>query len=268
MDLAPSVFRQQLLGALPRLRRYARSLVYEEASADDLVQGTLERALSRWQQFDQRRDMVVWLLSIAHNAHQDQRRKLSRVQVLDPGVLQAVQDGAGGDAGTDVGLRLDLLAALRRLTPEQCEPLLLVCVEQLSYAEAAEVMGIPVGTVMSRVCRARVALRRFLDGHGAGPGLAPRGLIMDPDFSDEQLSAWLDGELEPAEQRAAVDAWLREHPAEAARVRQWAADRDALRERLAPLLDEPVPEPLRRLVAGAAPRRASGRAPPRRPRCC
>jgi RNA polymerase sigma-70 factor (ECF subfamily) len=161
---APSAFRQQLLGAVPRLRRYARSLVFEDAQSDDLVQSTLERALTHWHQFDQRRDIVVWLLSIAHNAHQDLRRKESRMQIVDPSQLQAAQDALGGDPGVDVGLRLDLLAALARLTPEQREPLLLVCVEQLSYAEVAEVMQIPVGTVMSRVCRARVTLRGLLDG--------------------------------------------------------------------------------------------------------
>jgi RNA polymerase sigma-70 factor (ECF subfamily) len=154
-----------LLGAVPRLRRYARSLAYDAALADDLVQNTLERALTHWQQFDVRRDMLLWLLSIAHNAHQDMRRKQARLQVLDPAQLQQVQDSAGADPGVDVGLRLDLLAALRKLPPEQCEPLLLVCVEQLSYAETAEVMQIPVGTVMSRVCRARITLRRFLEGH-------------------------------------------------------------------------------------------------------
>ena len=164
MNPAPSAFRQQLLGAVPRLRRYARSLVFEDAQSDDLVQSTLERALTHWHQFDQRRDMVVWLLSIAHNAHQDMRRKDSRMQVLDPGQLQTTQDSLGGDAGVDVGLRMDLLAALARLSPEQREPLLLVCVEQFSYAEVAEVMHIPVGTVMSRVCRARATLRGLLDG--------------------------------------------------------------------------------------------------------
>ena len=164
MNPAPSAFRQQLLGAVPRLRRYARSLVFEDAQSDDLVQSTLERALTHWHQFDQRRDMVVWLLSIAHNAHQDMRRKDSRMQVLDPGQLQTTQDSLGGDAGVDVGLRMDLLAALARLSPEQREPLLLVCVEQFSYAEVAEVLHIPVGTVMSRVCRARATLRGLLDG--------------------------------------------------------------------------------------------------------
>ena len=163
MNPAPSVFRQQLLGAVPRLRRYARSLVFEDAQSDDLVQSTLERALTHWQQFDQKRDMLVWLLSIAHNAHQDMRRKQARMQSMDPTQLQAAQDSLGGDTGVDVGLRMDLLAALARLSPEQREPLLLVCVEQFSYAEVAEVLHIPVGTVMSRVCRAHATLRGLLD---------------------------------------------------------------------------------------------------------
>jgi len=161
---APAAFRRQLLDAIPRLRRYARSLVFDAAHADDLTQSTLERALTHWHQFDQRRDMLVWLLSIAHNAHLDTRRRDARMTVTAPDELQTAQDRHSSDPGTDVGLRLDLLAALRRLTPEQREPLLLVCVEQLTYAEAAEVMHIPMGTVMSRVCRARAALRQFLDG--------------------------------------------------------------------------------------------------------
>jgi RNA polymerase sigma-70 factor, ECF subfamily len=168
---APAPFRRRLLEAIPRLRRYARTLAFDSALADDLTQQTLERALLHWQQFDPQRDMAVWLLSIAHNAHLDGLRRDSRMSVVDPADVERAQDAAGGDPGTDVGLRLDLLAALRLLSPEQREPLLLVCVEQLSYAEVAEVMRIPVGTVMSRVCRARAVLRRFLDGEG--PPAAP-----------------------------------------------------------------------------------------------
>ena len=159
MSAAPPAFREQLLLAIPRLRRYARSLLHDTAQADDLVQTALERGLSHWHQFDQRRDMLVWLLSIAHNAFLDLRRRDARLTVLDPAQLQIEQDLQGGDAGADVGLRMDLLAALQRLGPEQREALLLVCVEQLSYAECAEVMRIPVGTVMSRVSRARAAMR-------------------------------------------------------------------------------------------------------------
>ena len=167
---APEAFRRQLLDTIPRLRRYARSLVFDGSSADDLTQSTLERALMHWQQFDQRRDLLVWVLSIAHNAHLDARRRDAKLTITDPDDLARVQDREGGSPGTDVGLQMDLLAALRRLSPEQREPLLLVCVEQLSYAEVAAVVNIPVGTVMSRVCRARAALRQFLDGGAARTG--------------------------------------------------------------------------------------------------
>ncbi len=169
---APPAFRRQLLASIPRLRRYARSLSFDATRADDLAQQALERALTHWQQFDPRREMGVWLLSIAHNAHLDTLRRDARLSVTDPEELQRVQDAGGGDPGTDVGLRIDLKLALARLSPEQREPLLLVCVEQLSYAEVAEVLAIPVGTVMSRVCRARATMRRLLDG-GAAKEAAP-----------------------------------------------------------------------------------------------
>ncbi len=165
---APPAFRRQLLDAIPRLRRYARTLSFDPAAADDLCQQTLERALVHWRQFDPLRDMAVWVLSIAHNAHLDLVRRESRMTVTDPAELQRVQDDNQADPhsshGHYPGLRLDLEAALAQLPAEQRQPLLLVCVEQLSYAEVAEVLRIPVGTVMSRVCRGRATLRHYLDG--------------------------------------------------------------------------------------------------------
>ncbi len=167
---APPAFRRQLLDVIPRLRRYARTLSFDPAAADDLSQQTLERALLHWQQFDPMRDIAVWVLSIAHNAHLDLVRREARMTVTDPSELQRVQDETQSDpgptSGNYPGLRLDLEAALAQLPPEQRQPLLLVCVEQLSYAEVAEVLRIPVGTVMSRVCRGRATLRHFLEGHG------------------------------------------------------------------------------------------------------
>lgn len=157
---APTAFRQQLLGTIPRLRRYARSLVFDASAADDLVQNTLERALAHWHQFDQRRDILVWTLSIAHNAFMDERRRDKRASWVDG---DAVIDALPA-VGNDLGLRLDLLAALARLPVEQRQPLLLVTLEQLTYAECADVLHIPVGTVMSRISRARTALRDLLDG--------------------------------------------------------------------------------------------------------
>ena len=157
---APAAFAQQLLDAIPRLRRYARSLVFDASAADDLVQTTLERALAHWHQFDQRRDILVWTLAIAHNAFMDERRRDKRASWVD---AEDVIDALPA-VGNDLGLRMDLLAALARLPVEQRQPLLLVTLEQLSYAECAEVLRIPVGTVMSRISRARTALRDLLDG--------------------------------------------------------------------------------------------------------
>jgi RNA polymerase sigma-70 factor (ECF subfamily) len=170
---APTAFRQQLLGTIPRLRRYARSLVFDASAADDLVQTTLERALAHWHQFDQRRDILVWTLSIAHNAFMDERRRDKRASWVDG---DAVIDALPA-VGNDLGLRLDLLAALARLPVEQRQPLLLVTLEQLTYAECAEVLHIPVGTVMSRISRARTALRDLLDGRAPASARGLRRVV-------------------------------------------------------------------------------------------
>ena len=170
---APTAFRQQLLGTIPRLRRYARSLVFDASAADDLVQTTLERALAHWHQFDQRRDILVWTLSIAHNAFMDERRRDKRASWVDG---DAVIDALPA-VGNDLGLRLDLLAALARLPVEQRQPLLLVTLEQLTYAECAEVLHIPVGTVMSRISRARTALRDLLDGRSPASARGLRRVV-------------------------------------------------------------------------------------------
>jgi RNA polymerase sigma-70 factor (ECF subfamily) len=161
---APDAFRRQLLAAIPRLRRYARALVFDAASADDLVQTTLERALTHWHQFDQRRDLVVWLVGIAHHAFVDERRRQARLHSVDPSDALAASDQHRHEPAPDVALRMDLVAALARLPAEQREPLLLVSLEQFSYAECAQVLGIPIGTVMSRISRARAGLRALLDG--------------------------------------------------------------------------------------------------------
>ena len=169
---APAAFRQQLVAIIPRLRRYARSLVFDSAAADDLVQTTLERALAHWHQFDQRRDLLAWALSIAHNAFMDDRRRHARMPQADTLDGPSAADLLPAPV-IDVGLRMDLASALRQLPVEQREPLLLVTLEQLSYAETADVLQIPIGTVMSRISRGRAALRVLLDGRPlqAAPGL-------------------------------------------------------------------------------------------------
>jgi RNA polymerase sigma-70 factor (ECF subfamily) len=167
---APPAFRQQLLVAIPRLRRYARSLVFDSGTADDLVQTACERALNHWRQFDPKRDLVLWLLAIAHNAFLDSLRRDRHLDVVSPERVTEALDRERHHE-PDIGLQLDLSAALARLVPDQRSALLLVIVEQLSYAEAAEVLQVPEGTVMSRVSRGRAVLRAWLDG-GVRPAAA------------------------------------------------------------------------------------------------
>jgi RNA polymerase sigma-70 factor, ECF subfamily len=174
VNSAPAAFREQLLGALPRLRRYARTLVFDSASADDLAQTAVERALGHWRQFDPKRDMVLWLLAIAHNAFLDGLRRDKRLDVVAPERVAEALDRERRHE-PDVGLQLDLSNAVARLAPDQRAALMLVIVEQLTYAEAAEVLHVPEGTVMSRVSRARVLLRGWLDGSQAAPASAAGG---------------------------------------------------------------------------------------------
>ena len=147
---------------IPRLRRYARALVGDRTLADDLVQDTLERALTRFHLWRQGSDLRAWLFSIMHNIHIDQVRVRGKrsMELLD-------------DHETDLSTRAtqtdqleirDLGQSLKRLPGEQREILLLVALEQMTYEEVAVVLRIPVGTVMSRLSRGRERLRALLEG--------------------------------------------------------------------------------------------------------
>lgn len=157
-----------VLGQLPALRRYARSLAGAEADAEDLVHDALVRAYERRRTFRPGGNLRAWLLSVLHNAFVSSRRgrraELARVagattEPADPRIGPS-QDGA---------VRLvELMQAFRALPEEQRAALHLVAVEGLSYQEAALALGIPVGTLMSRLSRARTALRAAeRTGHSA-----------------------------------------------------------------------------------------------------
>lgn len=162
-----------LLAHAPGLRRYARLLAGDAHRADDLVQDTLERAcraLDRWPESGRLRP---WLLSVMHNLFVDQvraRRALDEAEPIEDAPPAAL--AAPGDAAHDAQTRLDLGRALRRLPLAHREVLLLVCVEDCAYDEAAAILGVPVGTVMSRLSRARAQLRIEMDDDtGAAPRL-------------------------------------------------------------------------------------------------
>ncbi|MDB6452598.1 RNA polymerase sigma factor [Falsirhodobacter sp. 20TX0035] len=156
-------FTETLIAFLPNLRRFALSLTQRADAADDLVQITAERALAGRHGYDPAIRMEAWLFRILRNAFIDQtRRDRVRGHSVDIHDMPeaAVIDGA---AVTETALMLGAAqSALDRLPDDQRQVMLLVCVEELSYAEAAAILGIPVGTVMSRLSRARLAVAKTL----------------------------------------------------------------------------------------------------------
>ncbi len=150
----------QVVAFIPRLRRYARALVGERGAADDLVQDTLERALNKFHLWKRGTDLRAWLFTVMHNVHVNQVRGRREYVPLDGDALeQPVR------ATPDTALEArDLERALLRLPVEQREVLLLVVLEDMSYEETAATLGIPIGTVMSRLSRAREKLRVLMEG--------------------------------------------------------------------------------------------------------
>jgi RNA polymerase sigma-70 factor (ECF subfamily) len=168
-DAAVTRFSEQLIAVLPRLRRFARGLTGSMVEADDLVQAACERALSRRQQFQEGTRFDSWMFRIVQTIWIDQIRART--------VRKEEAEGAEGRLGSDEAVRRvearlalgEVRRAVDRLPPDQRAALLLVTVEGLSYREAAEVAQVPVGTIMSRLARARMALQVQLDA-GAGIG--------------------------------------------------------------------------------------------------
>jgi RNA polymerase sigma-70 factor (ECF subfamily) len=158
---------------IPALRRYARALVHNRAAADDLVQDCLERAVSNWEQLREA-DARPWLFTILHNLAVNQfRRSASRGKHIT--IEEANEDDFGQDAVQEQKLMYqDVLDKLARLPEDQRAVLLLVAVEDLSYAEAANVLDIPVGTVMSRLSRARERLQQEIEGTADG---SPKNVV-------------------------------------------------------------------------------------------
>jgi len=157
---------ESIVELIPRLRRYARALAGERTAADDLVQDTLERAWSKLHLYRRGTDLRAWLFTVMHNVYVNQRRAARSSTPLDEEMPELAQPARE----TDTLVLRDLDAAIRRLPPDQREVLLLVALEDMSYAEAAEALGIPIGTVMSRLARAREKLRAMLSGLPPGGG--------------------------------------------------------------------------------------------------
>jgi len=153
-----TAFRQSVEAMIPALRRYARALARDADIADDLVQDTLVRAL-RSERLFLGGDVRSWLYTILTNLNRNRLRALARRPAMSP-----IEDNDAPDmAGPEAGGR-DIERALALLVDEQRTALLLVVLEGLTYREVAEVQGVPIGTVMSRLARARVQIKTYLDG--------------------------------------------------------------------------------------------------------
>jgi RNA polymerase sigma-70 factor (ECF subfamily) len=151
---------------IPNLRRYARALVGDRDGADDLVQDTLERAVRKFHLW-RPGDLRAWLFSIMHNVFVNQlkARKIAPEVEIDENALAAPIPTV---TSLDV---IDLQRALLALAPEQREVVLLVALEDMTYADVSRSLGIPIGTVMSRLSRGREKLRRAMNGEAQRSGL-------------------------------------------------------------------------------------------------
>jgi RNA polymerase sigma factor (sigma-70 family) len=151
---------ERLVELIPRLRRYARALVGDRATADDLVQDTLERAWAKLHLYRRGTDLRAWLFTVMHNVHVNRVRAARITDPLEDEMPELAQRAPQGDAL----LVRDLDRAITRLPAEQRAVLLLVTLEEMSYEQVAGALGIPIGTVMSRLSRARDKLRAMMLG--------------------------------------------------------------------------------------------------------
>ena len=151
-------FRQGVEASIPALRRYARALTRDADAADDLVQDTLVRAL-RGEHLFHGGDIRKWLYTILTNLNRNRLRTLSR----RPPSLPVEEFDTAGPGAPDAAMR-DIERALATLTDDQRAALVLIVLEGLSYREVADVLSVPIGTVMSRLARARAQVKSYLDG--------------------------------------------------------------------------------------------------------
>ena len=157
-------FGRNLIDRLPRLRRFAIAITRSRDRADDLVQITCEKALANQSAFRSGTNMDAWLFRIMRNAWIDRARRMKTEG--HPSDLDDVRYliGQDGEAAAEARLALNETAeAIAALPDDQREVLILVCVEDLSYRQAAEALDVPIGTIMSRLARAR---RRLIDQLG------------------------------------------------------------------------------------------------------
>jgi RNA polymerase sigma-70 factor (ECF subfamily) len=155
--------RMAILAEIPRLRRYARALLRDRDAADDLVQDCLERALTRLENWRTGESPRRWLFTIMHHLFVDQHRKVKRAAEVIAFSGDAQPEAVEQASQFDVVASREIMDALQKISPDRRAAIVLVAVEGFSYAEAANILGVPAGTLMSRIARGRDDLRALLD---------------------------------------------------------------------------------------------------------
>jgi len=192
--------QQQIETHIPGLRRYARALVRDVAAADDLVQECLTRALAKLHLWHEGSDLRAWLFTILHNQHVNQvRRAIRKGTTVE---LSEVSPLLSRPADQEKRLELrDLDRALGRLPADQRAVILLIGLEGMPYGDVGAVLGIPIGTVRSRLSRGRLALRRLMD--------------VEPDGDDERYPTQIRTRRRRAPYLPARTEWFAPPPAAA-----------------------------------------------------
>ena len=227
----PSTFADELVALLPRLKRFGVSLTGSASEAEDLVQAACERALRARDQWMDGTRLDAWVFRIMRNLWIDTIRKRATQgphDTLDEVGEVSVEDGR---RVTEAALTLNAVdQAIAEMTDEQRSVLILICVEERSYQEAASMLGIPIGTVMSRLARAAGPRAQPASRPKDACGWRDRGkqTMKQPEIPDEVLVALADGELPEAE-REAVRARIAADPAVAARFAAFVETRMLMR---------------------------------------
>ena len=159
-------FRTNLIAEIPHLRRFARSLCGDASLADDLVQDCIERALKKSHLYDAAKPLRAWLYAVLRNIHVSNWR--SNVKHTSSKNIDDLIDGEGATrAEQEDNFSTSLITeALDKLPAQQREVLVLISLEEVSYKQASEIIGVPIGTIMSRLSRARSLLKDILEERG------------------------------------------------------------------------------------------------------
>lgn len=245
-------FHATLLGEIPRLRRYATAWLGNAAAADGLVQDAIERVIAEGDGSNEPQHLRVRLLRLLHGLHEGAARGPRDGAPI--GLRSLSRDLPSSGARGEGERTAALIGAVGKLSDEHRQALLLIALEGLSYREAADVLGLPLGTLMSRLAGAREEVLRLTGAGGLkGPiRSASAAAVNRSGASELDLHAYLDGELSTKRVKT-VKAFLQSHPEQAERLERFTEWDAMIRKWYEPLLHRPLPpELLASLVAAPA----------------